>query len=151
MRKKMWIFHVAYYVLLLLIYACFFFISTKLFPPKLSIGMAKAVAYGFFYVATPMVVAVLMRFSFLKWYVDPIAALEVPLFIYVRLIHTQMSRSDINFYDALLKINGQLSADGIGGWFFLIGLFVFGLAASFSLARKKGKSISYRLISKFIA
>ena len=151
MRKKMWIFHLAYYVLLLLIYACFFFISTKLFPPKLSIGMAKAVAYGIFYAATPIIAAVLMRFSFLKWYVDPIAAAEIPLFIYVRLIHTQMSISNITFYKALLKLNGQLFGDGGEGWFLFIGLFVLGLVASFSLARKKGKSLSYRLISRFIA
>ena len=34
------------------------------------------------------------------------------------------------------------------GWLFLVGLFVFGLVMSLSFARKKGQSISYRLLSK---
>lgn len=148
MRKKMLLFHLAYYILSLLIYVGFLFISANLFQTS-SLGAAIAVTYGLLFMATPIIIVVLMRFSFLKWYVDPFAAAEVPLFLYVGMILKRMSRSEIDFYDAFLKINGQLSADGGEGWFFLIGLFVFGLVASVSLARKRGESISYRLISKF--
>lgn len=150
MRKKMLLLHLAYYILSLLIYAGFFFGSAKLFRPS-SLGAVIALTYGLLFVATPILIVTLMRFSFLKWYIDPIAAAEVPLFLYILMIHKQMSRSDILFYDAFLKINGQLSADGGEGWFFLIGLFVIGLATSFSFARKRGESISYRMLSKFIA
>lgn len=149
MRKKMLLFQLVYYMFSLLIYSSFLFISTELFHTS-SLGAAMAMTYGLLFLATPIIVVVLMRFSLLKWYVDPIAAVEVPLFLYVGMILTQMSRSDINFYDAFLKINGQLSADGGEGWFFLIGLFAIGLAASFSFARKRGESISYRLISKYV-
>lgn len=148
MRKNMLLFNLAYYIFSLLIYTGILFISTNLFQTS-SLGAAIAVTYGLLFLATPIIVAVLMRFSFLKWYVDPFAAAEVPLFLYVAMILKQMSRSGISFYNAFLKINGQLFADGGEGWIFLVGLFVFGLVASVSPARKRGENLSYRLISKF--
>ena len=149
-RKKMWLFHFAYYVLSLFVYVGFLLVSSKLLHTT-NLGAAIAATYGILFFATPIVVVVLMRFSLLKWYVDPIAAAEVPLFLYFGMILKQMSRSEVDFHAAFLKINGQLSADGGEGWLFLTGLFVFGLAASFSFARKKEESISYRLLGKFTA
>lgn len=150
MRKKMLFFHLVYYVLSLLIYGGVLYGSTRLFRTS-NLGAVIAITYGLMFLATPILIAVIMRFSLLKWYVDPFAAAEVPLFLYIGSVISQMNRSGIPFFQALLKYNEKLSADGAGGWFFLIGLFFFGLAASFSFARKRGESISYKLISKIIS
>lgn len=148
MKKKMLLLNFAYYILSTLVYACFFLGSAKLFHTT-NLGAAIALAYAILFVGTPILVVVLVRFSLFKWYVDPIAAAEIPLFLFVGMILTQMNRSQIDFYQAFLKVNETLSAKDGEGWIFLIGLFLFGLVASFSFARKNGESISYRLISKF--
>ena len=149
MRRKTWMFQLAYYFLTILIYAGLLFACAKLFHTT-NLGMAIAVTYGIVFLLTPAVVLTLMRFSLLRWYLDPIAAAEVPVFLYIGMVLNQMRRSDLGFCEALLKINGQLLADGGEGMFFLVGLFLFGLAATFSVARKRGESISYRLLAKFL-
>lgn len=152
MRKKMKMlcFHLAYYILSMLVYIGFFYGYAKLFHTS-DLGAAILLTYGLLFLATPILVVLVMRFSLLKWYVDPLAAIEIPLFLYVGMILTRMSRSEVRLYDAFLRINESLSADGGSGWFYLVGLFVLGLVASFSVARKEGKSISYRLLSNFLA
>lgn len=35
--------------------------------------------YGYFYAVLPCVIFILMRFSMLRWYLDPFAAAEIPL------------------------------------------------------------------------
>lgn len=147
MRRKMLFFHLLYYILSLLVYIGVFFGFAKLFHTS-DLGVAIVGTYALLFVVAPIVVISVMRFSLLKWYVDPVAALEMPLFLYIGMIIKQMNRSEVQFYDAFLKINASLCADGGSGWAFFIGLFVLGLAASFSLARKRGESISYRLISR---
>ncbi len=149
MKKKILIFHILYYILSLLVYIGFLYSSPWLLrlPEKNDLGTAIAFIYGVLFIATPIIIAVLMRFSLFKWYVDPIAAAEVPMFLYFAMVINQMDRAG-KFTAAVLLVNNQLSDDGGEGWLFLIGLFVFGLIASFSIARKRGESISYRLISK---
>ena len=150
MKKKILLFHLAYYILSILIYTCFLFGSIKLFHTT-DLVDAYLSTYGLMFIATPILIAVIMRFSLLKWYVDPIAAAEVPLFLYIGMIVNYMNRSKINFYEAFLKTNETFFANGGSDWLFIIGLFLFSLIASFSIARKNGKSISYRLLSKFIS
>ena len=150
MRKKMLFFHLAYYILVLLIYVGFLYGSVKLFDTS-NLGAVIVLVYGLLFAATPILIAVLMRFSLLKWYVDPFAAAEVPLFFYFGMIINQMNRSGVDFYGAFLKINEKLSTNGGEGWFFLVGLFLFGIAVSFSFDRMKEESISYKLISKIVA
>lgn len=82
MRKRMLFFHLAYYILSPLAYGAFFCCVTGLFHTT-NLGAAIAVTYGLMFLATPMVIVVLMRFSLLKWYVDPFAAAEIPLFLYI--------------------------------------------------------------------
>lgn len=148
MRKKMLFFHLAYYILSLLIYMGFLFGSAKLFHTS-NLGAAIALTYGLMFLATPIIIVVLMRFSLMKWYVDPLAAAEVPLFLYLGMIVNQMKHTG-ELRAAVLLVNNSLCDNGGGGWVFLIGLFIFGLLASFSFARKRGESISYKLIGKMI-
>lgn len=152
MKKKLIIFQILYYALTLLIYIAFFGAVSLLF--KLSgeadnLGAAMAVTYGLLFLMTPVVIAVLMRFSLFRWYVDPIAAAEIPLFLYLGMIWTQLRRSG-ELKAAFLLVNSQLAGDGGMGWLFIIGLFAFGLLMSLSFARKKGQSISYRILSKIM-
>ena len=151
-KKKLVIFHILYYVLTLLIYIAFFYAVSLLF--RLSgeadnLGAAMAVTYGLLFFMTPLLTAVLMRFSLFRWYVDPIAAAEIPLFLYLGMIWTQFRRSG-ELKAAFLLVNRQLADDGGMGWLFLIGLFVFALLMSLSFARTKGQSISYRILSKIM-
>lgn len=150
MKKKIWLFQLAYYILIPLLFLFFYYGFAKLFHTS-NLGEAIVFAYGLLFIATPCLIAVFMRFSLLKWYVDPLAATEVPLFLYIGMIITRINRSGISFYSAFLTVNNQLSAKGGEGWFVLLGLFLFGLACSLSFARKNEKSISYRLITKFRA
>ena len=150
MKKKHVIFHFLYYVLTIVVYMAFFYAASLMLDltgKADNLGSVMAVTYGVLFVMTPMLVAVLMRFSLFKWYVDPIAAAEIPLFLYVAMLLNQAKRSG-DLLSAFLLVNNDLGDDGGMGWLFLIGLFVFGLVMSLSFARKKGQSISYRLLER---
>lgn len=150
MKNKHVIFHVLYYALIIVVYMAFFYAASLILDLTGNaddLGVAMAVTYGVLFVMTPVLVAVLMRFSFFKWYVDPIAAAEIPLFLYVGMLFNQMKRSG-DLRSAFLMVNNDLGDDGGVGWLFLVGLFVFGIVTSLSIARKNGQSISYRLLSK---
>ncbi len=153
MKKKLLIFRILYYILSLFVYIGFFYAASKLFAAcgdAEDLGSAIIFIYSFLFIATPALIAVLMRFSLLRWYVDPLAAAEVPLFLYFGMIFNQMKHTD-GFNSAFLLVNRQLCDDGGMGWLFLGGLFIFGLLASFSLARKRGESISYKLLSRILS
>ena len=150
MKNKHVIFHFLYYVLTIVVYMAFFYAASLMLDltgKADNLGSVMAVTYGVLFVMTPMLVAFLMRFSLFKWYVDPIAAAEIPLFLYVGMFFNQMKRSG-DLRSAFLLVNSKLGDDGGEGWLFLVGLFVFGLLMSLSFARKKEQSISYRLLSK---
>ena len=150
MKKKHVIFHFIYYALTIVVYMAFFYAASLMLDltgKADNLGSVVAVTYGVLFVMTPVIVAVLMRFSLFKWYVDPIAAAEIPIFLYASMLINQMKHSD-GFVSAFRLLNNELSDDGGMGWLFLVGLFVFGLVMSLSFARKKGQSISYRLLSK---
>lgn len=149
MKKKHVIFQCIYYVLTVIVYMAFFYGASRMLDltgKADNLGSVMAVTYGVLFVMTPSVVAVTMRFSLFRWYVDPIAAAEIPLFLYAVMLINQMNRSG-DFTSAFYLVNNKLCDDGGEGWLFLIGLFVFGLVMSLSFARKKGQSISYRLLS----
>lgn len=150
MKKKHVIFHFLYYILTIVVYTAFFYAASLILDltgEADNLGAVIAVTYGVLFVMTPVLVAVLMRFSLFQWYVDPIAAAEIPLFLYVGMIFNQMKHS-VDLRSAFRMVNNDLGDDGGMGWLFLVGLFVFGLVASLSFERKKGQSISYRLLSK---
>ena len=150
MKKKHVIFHLLYYTLTIVVYMAFFYAASLMLDltgKADNLGSVMAVTYGVLFVMTPVLVAVLMRFSLFKWYVDPIAAAEIPLFLYVGMLFNQMKRSS-DLSSAFLMVNNDLGDDGGMGWLFLVGLFVFGLVMSMSFARKNGQSISYRLLSQ---
>ena len=150
MKKKHIIFHVLYYALIMIVYIAFFHTVSMVVDLAGGIdnfGFAIMATYGVVFVMTPILVAVLMRFSLFKWYFDPIAAAEIPLFLYVSLLFNQMKHTD-SFLSAFRLLNNKLCDDGGMGWLFLIGLFAFGLVASLSFERKNGKSVSYRLLSR---
>ena len=150
MKKKHVIFHFLYYVLTVVVYMAFFYGASLLLDLTgrgEDLGAAILVTYGVLFVMTPVLVAILMRFSLFKWYVDPIAAVEIPLFLYVGMLFNQAKRSG-DLLSAFRLVNNDLGDDGGMGWLFLVGLFVFGLVMSLSFARKNGQSISYRLLER---
>ena len=148
MKNKHVIFHFLYYLLTIVVYMAFFYAASLMLDltgKADNLGSVMAVTYGVLFVMTPVLVAILMRFSLFKWYVDPIAAAEIPLFLYVAMLLNQAKRSG-DLLSAFRLVNNDLGDDGGMGWLFLVGLFVFGLVMSLSFARKHGQSISYRLL-----
>ena len=141
MKKKIVLFSIAYYILYLLCYMGVLFGGAKLLKTN-NLGNAIAHALLLMYVITPAMILGLCRFSLLRWYIDPIAAAIVPLFFYGGLIANEMTRGTA-FAEAFTKTNNE---EGL--LLVVIGLFLFGLLASFSPARKNGKSISYKLLNK---
>ena len=148
MQKKMWFVHLAYYILSALIYVGIVYGYALLFRTP-NIGEVVLAAIVLILVVIPVAVIAIVQFSLLKWYVDPLAALEAPLLLYIGLVVQEMSSTKGEFWDSFVSVAESFSADSGIGWLYLIGLFVLGLLASISIARKEGRSISYRLLSKF--
>ncbi|MBQ7817237.1 MAG: hypothetical protein IJ388_00370 [Oscillospiraceae bacterium] len=146
MKKKILLISIAYYILFLLCYVAMFYVAAKLLKTN-NLAAAVVRAGALMFVLTPIFIAGFARFSLLKWYVDPIVAAVVPLFFYAGMIVKQQMHTN-SWETAFAEVNRALSGTG---WVFLIALFAFGLLASLSPARKAGKSISYRLLSKITA
>ena len=104
-------------------------------------------AYAFVFFAAPVIDAVMMRFSPLRFYIDPFAAAEIPLFLYLAMILNGL-KSAGGVRSAFLLVNRRLTDDGGMGVLFLAGLFLFGALFSFSFKRKRGQSVAYRIMEK---
>ena len=144
MKKKILLFSILYYILFSLCYIGTLFGGVKLLKTD-NLGAAIGRAVLLMYVITPAIILVLCRFSLLRWYADPIAAAIVPMFFYAGTIANEMTRGTA-FTEAVARTNNEK-----GLLLVVLGLFLFGLLASFSPARKKGKSISYKLLNKICA
>ncbi len=148
MKKKMLVWNLLYYLLSPLLYLALSYLGTlclELFGWDHDLGTLQLAIYAEQFLAVPILVAVLMRFSLLKWYVDPFAAAVAPLFLYASRVFG-LAKHMGDFRSAALTVNEALCAGGGVGWLFFAGLFLFGMAASFSVARKEGRSISYRIL-----
>lgn len=150
MKKKMLLLCLLYYILLPFIYAgglyCIPFFMKLIGQPG-NLGTAIVFTYIYWLVILPASILVLMRLSLLKWYVDPFAAAAAPLFYYANLLIGEMKQTG-ELQSALHLVNIELGDDGGVGWIALAGMFVFGLLASLSFARKRGESISFKLLAK---
>ena len=83
--RRLWPYLLLYYVLVPAVYAAVYALCALLIPltkGQKDLGALTAAAYGILFVVTPVVTAALMRFSLLRLPLDPIAAAEIPLFIY---------------------------------------------------------------------
>ena len=147
MKKKVILFQILYYILFLLCYVGFAAVAVRLLKTN---DLAKAVvrAAALLFVMTPAIILVFSRFSLLRWYVDPFAAAIVPAFFCVGLVVNEIKHRG-SFMEATTTAIWALTVDS-EAWLLLIGLFLFGLVASISPARKHGKSISYRLLNKIL-
>ena len=97
------------------------------------------------FIGVPAAVIVLARFSLIKWYVDPFAALIVPIYMYVGMIGSNMDRGN-SLVAALSLTNESLVKDNGSGLIFFLGLYILGILASFSVKRVKEDNISYRIL-----
>lgn len=152
MRKISAGIHLLNYTLILLTFVAFCFLFSWLYRMSggaENIGIALVFIYTTVFVGMPIVIALLMRFSLLPWYVDPIAAALVPLYLYFGMV-IKRAASEESITAAFTHIHKTLNTDCGMGWLFLAGLFLFGLLASFSFDRKEGKSRSYRLLSRLL-
>lgn len=95
------------------------------------------------YIITPVffaLMAVLMRFSLLRWHVDPFAAMIAPVLWFFWVAISKMNRSSLGFMDAAREaVDSEV-------WMILIVMFFWAAVFSLSFARKRGESISYRML-----
>ena len=150
MKKPHWLLHVLYYTLSLLIYIGFCYgIAFLLRSSGQSdnLGAVIVAAYAVLLVGEPLLAVILIRFSLLRWYVDPFAAAMFPLFLYVAILVDKYERLG-SLPAAFAYLHDTLCRDGGEGWLILVVFFLFGLAVSLSFARPKGESISYKLLAK---
>ena len=150
MKKKKLLISLLYYILLPFIYAGILYGSAffvKLTGQPVNLGTAIAITYMWFLAIVPVSIFVLMRFSLLKWYVDPFAAAALPFFYYINLLVGEMKYAG-ELQSAIHMVSIELGDDGNFGWIALAAMFLFGLLASLSFARKRGESISFRLLAK---
>ncbi len=142
-----------YYVLVPAVYAAVFALCAGLISltkGQEDLGTVTAAIYGVLFGVTPAVTATLMRFSLLRLPLDPIAAAEIPLLVYAAMAVRQ-ARHAHGLRAGILLLHAELGDDGGIGWLFLGGLFVFALLASFSLARVRGESVSFRILRRLRA
>ena len=150
MKKKKLLISLLYYILLPFIYAGILYGSAffvKLTGQPRGLGTAIAITYMWFLAIVPVSIFVLMRFSLLKWYVDPFAAAALPLLYYINLLVGEMKYTG-DLQSAIHLVSIELGDDGNFGWIVFAAMFLFGLLASLSFARKRGESISFRLLAK---
>ncbi len=118
MKKRIALFHLSYYFLSALVYIGFFYgisFVLNLSSEKIDLGTVIAATYFFLFIGTPVMITVIMRFSLLKWYVDPFAAAEIPLLLYIGMIITNARRTE-SIQSAFFAVNGKLCDDGgMGG------------------------------------
>ncbi len=148
MKKKLIVLRILYHILVLGVYWLFLRVLSlwgKLNGGIANIGITLAVV-AVWLITTPILICVLMRFSLFKWYIDPIAAAEIPFYLYFIMVVDEMKDYSDGFLSALKRVNDSLSVDY--GWLYFTGLFVLGLLMSFSIERKNGESISFRLLAK---
>ena len=101
--------------------------------------------YILVFLCIPVGVAIFARLSLLRWYVDPFAAALVPLALYFIMVIDKIEIAG-GLWPAFAMINQSLIHKNGEGLLYFIGLFVFGLVASISVARKEGRSISFQWI-----
>ena len=148
MKTRLIVYSILYYCLVPAVcFGVLLLVSALLNATKAhnDLGAIAAAAYAFVFFAAPVIDAVMMRFSPLRFCVDPFAAAEIPLFLYLAMIVNQLKEAD-GVRAAFFLVNRKLADDGGMGFLFLAGLFLFGALVSFSLKRKRGQSIAYRII-----
>ena len=149
MNRKIWPFHLAYYILYLLVYiGCLFFVyvTYDAFSYTLGWDLSMLVRIWVLPLTTPIYIIIATRFSLWKMYLDPIAAFMTALGYYCFQI---FSLTGEDFMTRFTRINARLSRNSGRGWWILVFLFVLGLFLSFSAVRKEGESISFRLLERF--
>ena len=147
MKRRLILLSGAYYLSIFLIHVVCYFVIWMMSHVFTDLSDTVALVCGYVFILTPFITLIMMRFSFLKWYVDPFAAAEFPLLGYVYFIINQMKRGE-DFISAVSNVNSSLIENGGMLIMILLGLFIFGIISSFSIARVRGKSISYVLFVK---
>ncbi len=153
-RKRLLIGRIAFYCLYPLILFAFTWVSARVveavarpvFVAAATANELSAVNSIVYYGTVMLMIPILMRFSLFKFYIDPIAAAEWPLFLIILMLGGSLFRDGL--IQAALSFHRHMADDGGLGYLTLIGQFLWGLLASFSIRRKEGKSISFRLIEK---
>ena len=150
MKRPHWILHFLYYFLSLVVYIGVYYGIAFLFKRSGhsdDLGAVIVAVYGLMFFVMPLLAIVLIRFSLLRWYVDPFAAAVFPLSLCV-LFFVDNFQKHGTFMTALSSVNATLSKGEGEGWLWMLVMFLFGLAVSLSFARPRGESISYKLLAK---
>ncbi len=147
MEKRYRWYCLAYYLLLPATYILFLVLCSALINANVDNVIGKILVALYVYAILTLIhIVVWVRFSPLPSFVDPIAAAEVPLSIYLLLVFNGM-KNDGAFISASGAVHIDLDFDGDTGRV-LFALFVFGLVFSFSIRRRKRKTVAFKIINK---
>ena len=148
MSKRMPLYRILYYVVFLLAFLCcwglLWFLMT-LPSQNVGLGFAMMTLYGVAFFCIPAGIAIFARLSLLKWFVDPFAAAVVPVSLYFIFVIDKIKLTD-GFWEAFVRAHQQLIGINRLTLYYFIGLFLFGLVVSFSIARKEGRSTAFQWI-----
>ena len=147
MKKFIIPLQILYYVLYAAVFYLFVLFSGWLLDSSdlTALSDVMGAVFVILFIGVPAAVIVLARFSLIKWYVDPFAALIVPIYMYVGMIGTNMDRGN-SLSAAFSLTNDSLVKDNGSGLLFFLGLFVLGILASFSVKRVREENISYCIL-----
>ena len=150
-KKKTTIFRGLYYVVSVLILGVAFVLMTVMAESALggANGISRVIGATqlsilIYCVGIPTIVIALMRFSPAPGYVDPYAAAIAPAF-FLSAIFLGRVIGFMNLGEAFMDL---LRMVGVY-WPYFVGLYVFGLMASFSVSRKNGHGFVAKLVQKF--
>ncbi|MBE6959207.1 MAG: hypothetical protein E7448_00585 [Ruminococcaceae bacterium] len=150
MKRAHLLWQIIYYILVVAVYTgcillCSLFVRYAF--PNSGLGAVLVAVYAIMFVAIPLAIIGMMRLSLLRWYIEPFAAAIAPIWLYGITFVSEMEKSS-DLLQAFTRSNKSFSANHGEGWLVLVFLFLFGLIASFSPARRRGGSIAYRILAK---
>ncbi|MBO4356181.1 MAG: hypothetical protein J5850_04945, partial [Clostridia bacterium] len=141
MKKTYWIVAVLYYFLVPI--AFLFSLFLMALPMRISslrdnLGAIVVITYGILFILSPVIVFIIMRFSLFKWYIDPIAAAEIPISLYLAMVINNVLNHGVSLSLAFRAVNMDLTDDYGMGFIFFAFLFIVSLIASLSFNRRIG-------------
>lgn len=145
-NKKVRLYQTLYYTLLPILYIVTFYTCSYIIYLLNNDEGVLMLGYIFLFVVSPVISLILMRFSMLKWYVDPFAASEIPL---AHILYSLIKRviNTKSLYEAFKELIWDLTKGDAMNRIYFLGIFLFAILCSFSIKRKNEQSFLYRILS----
>ncbi len=119
-------------------YAAVWLFNKFLDASNYGFGVLMIIISVFAFFVIPCISIVMVRFSMLKWYFDPVAAAMIPVTVVFMFVGSLMKEDNLPFAEAFAQTNVII-------WIYCAVLFVTTLLCSFSIKRTKGEYLYKRV------